>query len=275
MSDTSMQPTPPNPQQLRAFLLGLDNGHVLEDSLFTDSSSASELQLELEQEQQALIDDFLSGLLSGRERRIFSRQIERSPDLAQRVSQHRILRATLTRSAQPARPLKPRAPLFRLPLFGFSLAFVALCIFYVFASRQRHAPAAPATPSPTQQARAAIPPVKDALIAQTFFLTDAVTRGTPNVPALHIKPGIGQLDLQLEIRDAGAGSEWNVAAFQGTTRVWCCTTERIQKVGTQPVLTVKIPAEPFTRGTYSVTATPTLRASSGIAERTFAFRVAR
>jgi hypothetical protein len=266
-----MEQSLPNSHQLRAYLLGLEpvsqpgtppnpqleqpGNDALEDKIFTDDA----VYRALEQEREALIDDFVSGLLTPQEENILKEQCRLSASLRERVAERHNLVAALQR--QRSRPNRSALRWPRPSVWIPSASALAACLLVGIVLLHHRAAQTPSKQAvhPAAESSSNIPAeprTTPTAGSKVFFLADLVTRGTSKTPVLMLPPTSPAIDLQIELKDAPSGSRWEMDLLRGKTSVWNATgtTER---VGGLSILTAHLDASTLQRGDFTLVARST------------------
>jgi hypothetical protein len=259
-----MEQSFPNSQELRAYLLGLERvsepgtptnpqleqpgNDALEDRIFTEDA----VYRALEQEREALIDDFVSGFLTPEETSILEEQCRLSASLREMVTERRNLVAALElrqhRTRRSAWTLRRPKPWTLIP----SIFSVAACL--VLAVVLLHRSPAPTPPKQAAGAPLASPPAATPSPGvKVFFLADLVTRGVSRAPVLKVPAATAAVDLQVEIRNASPGSPWKMELLHGKTTIWGAEG-KVENVGGLSLLTAHLDASTLQSGNFTLVA---------------------
>jgi hypothetical protein len=257
--------TQPDHEHIRDYLLGLDSSGLddLENRMFADDA----LYLALQEEQDALIDDFLSGQLTPDEARRFREQCDLSITLRQKVAEFRDLRAVLEkRRAATHSKAAARFPHWLWWLTPAVAGVCLLCVFVIF-HRGHGAVAPPQAQSIKQEAK----PNVTTQAAAVFFIPYSVTRGSSDLPVLNVPQNASAIDLQLEIsKTVIAGSHWKIELRHGNDTPLLTDEASAQRVGTETFIVAHLTAASLSDGLYIARLTPT---ASGQPVLTRSFRV--
>jgi hypothetical protein len=241
----------PDHEQMRQYLLGLDTNGLddLESRMFADDA----LYLALQEEQDALIDDFLSGQLTPDEARRFREQCDLSFTLRQKVAESRDLRAALEkRRAATHSKAAARFPHWFWWLAPAVAGVCLLCVFLVF-HRGRGAVAPQQAQSTKQEAKPQVP----AQAAAVFFIPYSVTRGSSDLPVLNIPQSASAIDLQLELsKTAVAGAHWKIELRRGNDIPLLTDEASAQRVGTETFIVAHLTSASLSDGIYIARLTP-------------------
>jgi hypothetical protein len=246
-------------QRIREYLLDPQFPSVeeFEEQLFSDEN----LYLAVQEEQESLLEDFVSGQLSKEDVRRFQQQCNLSPVLQQRVNELRGLLGALQQNEPRTLPVSTtvRSHWWQTRVLVASLASVA-CMLLVWATFVLHRRG-----SDTVQVKPAVSvgePIAQSSPApigpeQTFFLADGVTRGPSSVAHLKIAPESATIKLQLELRSSSAlVSPWNIEVLHGTEEVWHADAVQPQHAGQEVFLIADIYAASIPDGPYIVRLKP-------------------
>jgi hypothetical protein len=245
-------------QELRQYLLGMlpeDEAVELDERLF----SGEEMLHRLQEEQETLSEDFVSGRLSPEEAAQFREQCSRSPRLRGNVEELKTLLAGLRQRTEAIRapaaltPARPRLRERWLWVLSPALA-AALCVVAVLYVQERHAVERLQT---TTQEAAVQAPIEGEPVSggqpYAAFLAASVTRGAGSTPQIAIPPAASTVDLQVEVRDAvSSNGDWTVTLLQGGEPIWKSARVRLQKLGAETFLELHLAAGVLRPGAYSV-----------------------
>jgi hypothetical protein len=245
------KPTQSDPEQMRHYLLGLDTNDLedFENRLFADDA----LYLALQEEQDALIDDFLSGQLTADEARRFREQCDLSVTLRCKVAEFRDLRGALEkRRAATHSKAAARFPHWLWWLTPAVAGVCLLCVLLIF-HRGRGDVASRQAQSTKQEAKPHVP----TQAAAVFFIPYSVTRGSSNLPVLNIPQSASAIDLQLELsKTAIAGSHWKIELRRGSDAPLLADEASAQRIGTEIFIVARVTAASLSDGAYTARLTP-------------------
>jgi hypothetical protein len=238
-------------EQMRHYLLGLDIAGLedFENRMFADDA----LYLALQEEQDALIDDFLSEQLTADEDRRFREQCDLSATLRNKVAEFRDLRSAL----EKRRTITHSRAVARFPrwLWWLTPAVAGVCLLCVFliSHRERGAVAPQQAQSTKQEAK----PQVTAQAAAVFFIPYSVTRGSSDLPVLNIPQSASAIDLQLELsKTAIVGSHWKIELRRGSDVPLLADEASAQRIGTETFIVVHLTAASLSDGMYTARLTP-------------------
>jgi anti-sigma factor RsiW len=229
--------------QIREYLLG-SLPDAASEEFETHLFASDELLREVAEEQDALIDDYLSGDLSAEQQRSFRARVEQSSTLAHQVALHRRMLRALER--QPARSYAMRPWLWA----GAVGAAIAAVVFGFFPHRTQPAEVRIATvahdaPLPRRNAPEAKP---DAV----FFLSSGVTRGANSLPLLKIPATATLIELQVELpADSETLRQWQLTDLDGRMPAPVAVSET-KHVGAEYYVAVRLTAEALPNGDHAL-----------------------
>ncbi len=252
-----------NINESRDYLLGKLPVAAAED--FEDRFFASEdLLREVEQEQHALVEHYLSGTLSAPDERLFRDRIERSTTLQNKVEVHRTLLRALERRAHPNLevPLLPRKSRSWAWLAAACVAlFAVLVALFLHHATPKKLPSAqaatelPAQPSASLAAKIPTPPTPAAApspLPATFFLSAAVARGVNATPVLKIPAGTSLIELQVELPVSAASiPQWKLLDLDGTPPS-TPTTGLTRHAGGDAYVPIHLPPQALPTGNHTI-----------------------
>jgi hypothetical protein len=244
-------------QELREYLLGQlpeDAANELDALLFMDD----DLLRELQDEQDALIEDFLKDRLMEKETTSFRAQITRSPSLQGRVDALRVLLAALerqsTRVSHPAPPRFARLFLLISPVLAIMLCFVIF--LYVRESRKNvnlNSQLLPLSRVPQ--------PIAHSIGGNSVvvaFLSANVSRG-PSAPLEITAPASASfIELQIELHQTRREEDtWDAEVRRGAEVIWKSSHIPLHRIGQEEFLALFIDSGDIPPGTYVVQYSPT------------------
>jgi anti-sigma factor RsiW len=244
-------------QELREYLLGqlpADAANALDARLFAED----DLLLELQNEQDALIEDFLKERLIESEAASFRAQIARSPALQERVRSLRILLGALerqsTRISHPAPARFPRFLVLISPALTIMLCFVIFLYFKEFRRNVKLSAQLLALSRAPQQFAHSMGENS----VSVAFLSANVLRA-PSAPPEFMTPATDSfLELQIELtRTAREEDTWDAEVRRGNEVVWKSSHIPMHKVGQEEFLALFIDAGDIRPGAYAVQYAPT------------------
>jgi hypothetical protein len=238
-------------EQMRQYLLGLDTSGLegFENRLFADDA----LYLALQEEQDALIDDFLSRQLTADEAHRFREQCDLSATLRHKVAEFRDLRSALEqRRAATRSKAAAKFPRWLWWLTPAVAGVCLLCIFLIFHSG-RGTIAPQQAQSTKQEAKSDVP----AQAAAVFFIPSSVTRGPSDLPVLNVPQGASAIDLQLELsKTAIVGSHWKIELRHDSDVPLLVDEASAQRIGPETFIVAHLTAASLSDGLYTVHLTP-------------------
>jgi hypothetical protein len=244
-------------QELREYLLGQlppDAADALDVRLF----AGDDLLRELEDERDALIEDFLKERLIESEAASFRAQIARSSALQERIRSFHILLGTLERqSTRVSHPSASRFPRFLVlisPALTIMLCFVIFLYFKEFRRNIRlnvqllalsHAP----EPITSHMGENSV---------SVAFLSANVMRGPSAPPEFTAPAQASFLELQLELtRTTREEDTWDAEVRRGAEVVWKSSHIPMHQIGQEEFLALFIDAGDIRPGAYVVQYAPT------------------
>jgi len=241
-------------EQMRHYLLGLDTSGLddFENRMFADDA----LYLALQEEQDALIDDFVSGQLTPDEARRFREQYDLSATLRQKVAEFRNLHGAL----EKRRAATHAEAVARFPRwFWWSAPAVAgVCLLLVFLIVHRGRTPVVSTSQQAQSTDAEAKPHGPAQVAAVFFIPYSVTRGSSDVPVLRIPRNASAIDIQLELsKTATVGAKWKIELRHGSDAPLLLDEASAQRTGPEIFVATHLAVASLPDGLYTARLTPT------------------
>jgi hypothetical protein len=239
-------------EHMRQYLLGLDTAGLedFENRMFADDA----LYLALQEEQDALIDDFLSEQLTTDEDRRFREQCDLSPTLRHKVAEFRDLRSALEKRRAAAH--SKAAAQFPRWLWWLTPAVACVCLLCVFLILHRGRGAV--TPQQAQSTKQETKPNVPTQAAAVFFIPYGVTRGSSDLPVLNIPLSASVVHLQLELnKTASLGSHWKIELRRGTDVQLLADEASAQRIGAETFIVAHLTAASLSDGIYTAHLTPT------------------
>ena len=247
----------PSDDHLRRYLLGAlseaDEAR-LEDAYLGDPA----LVARLDDAEHDLVDDYVTGALTGDDRTRFERHYLTTAEHRQQVAVARALREAATADVpRPASPPRASWPGWVLPLAAVVvLALAALLLTRsrttpppVEVAQQPTAPApAPAPPVTTPEA----PPPSPPIVLATVLLQSGLTRGAADVATLRLAAATTHVDVQFPADAVVAGASARIETPEGAV----VFTGPIE---TAPTPHVRVPAASLPAGDYLVVVVPARR----------------
>jgi hypothetical protein len=243
-------------QQLRDYLLGQlpeDAANELDARLFADD----DLLREFQEEQDALIEDFLGDRLIEKEAAFFRAQIARSQSLQEKVASLRVLLSALeAQSTRVSHPTPSRYPQFLLvisPALAIMLCFVLF--LYVRESHKNvslnsQLLTAPHVPTPITH------PIGGSSIA-VAFLSANVSRGPSAPPEISVPAKASVLELQVELHQGPRETDtWDAEVRRGSEVVWKSSHIPLRRIGKEEFLPLFLDAGDISPGRYVVQYAP-------------------
>jgi hypothetical protein len=243
-------------QELREYLLGqlrTDAADELDGRLFAQDDLVRDLQ----DEQDALMEDFLCDRLTGSEAASFRAQMARSPSLQEKVSSLRIyLEALKRQSTRVPHPSAPRFP--RLLLWVSSALAVMLCLaigMYVNETR-RSSKINDELIALSRVAQPIYPSIGPSSVA-VAFLSANVVRGPSTTPEIAMPATSAILELQIEMMGpARKGDTWYAEVRRGDEVIWKSYHMSAHQIGHETYLALFMDAGGVRPGTYEVRYAP-------------------
>lgn len=239
------------PSDLRAYLLGKLPEKPAEDldaRLFSDD----DLHRAMEEEREALIEDFLQNKLSPDEDARFRAQCARSPELQGQVNSLRTLLVAV--NMQALQNLSPAPAYRRLFIFASPALAASLLIFGVLYLREMrensnlHTQLQALPPSPRPNVS-----LIDEHPAFLAFLSADVPRGPSALPAIAVPATGSLLELEVEVRNPpDGGSTWGVDLMRGSATVWKSANVPLRRAGQKAYLALFIDKDDLLPGSYQV-----------------------
>ncbi len=257
-------------RELREYLLGQlppDAANAFDARLFAED----DLLHELEEEQDALIEDFIKERLIESEAASFRAQLARSPTLQEKVNSLRILLGALqrqtTRVFQPAAPRFSRLLVLISPALAIMLCFV---IFLYFKESRRNIRLNAQLLALSRRPQPVAPTIGQSVMS-VAFLSAHNLRG-PSVPPEFTVPATASfLELQIELIGTTREEDtWNAEVRRGTEVVWKSSHIPMRRIGQEEFLSLFIDAGDIRPDAYVVQYAP---ASNPGAFRSRSFRV--
>ena len=237
----------PEPNPTRDYLLGKlaeDAAQTFEDGFFASES----LLRSVDQEQHALIEEYLSGSLPAADAAAFRTRIDRSTTLQNKVEVHRTLLRALERQAHPAAKTPP--PLTRPWLW---LAAAGLAIAAALGSLLLHH----GRPTQPQLAQAVAPTPAPTKPDAVFFLSAGVTRGPNSEPVLQVPATANLIELQVELPvSASTIPQWTLLDLDGKAPIAQLTSQTKQAAG-DTYVPIQLPAASLSAGPHTLRLQPT------------------
>ena len=242
---------------LREYLLGQlpdDLATRLDARLFAEDA----LCRELEEEQNALVEDLVYGHLSAEEEVLFQEQCARSPLLNEKVVLLRTLLSALEREHSSATTLFFLRGKLLLKVLSPALAVLICVVFFVYA-HPRHREAALIS-----QAASLLPPAKVVAPSSTHtapivtvFLSANVARSSASLPKISIPPAGTALELQVEIRvPSPSATDWDIALLRGGEVVQSSSHLPLHRLAQETYLSLIIDSAYLHAGSYSLRYSP-------------------
>jgi len=260
-------------RRLREFLLGgLASGDAdaLEERMFTDDA----LYQQLEEEHEALVEEYVADSLTGEDAARFERQRNLSPELALRVAELRSLKTLLERGREEHKTGAAAAGQFWRPLpVAMAVCIFGLVLLFCLQWRQNQrlqAELALKVEAPQSAVKAI--PVQAGQTEGVVFLAAGVVRGPQDVARVEITRGTSLVQLQIEVTGPEAGAKsWMVEVSRDGQEIFRSDAIAARHVGSISYLPVYIAAESLPQGTYSVRIHP-IDSSHSNERRTFTIR---
>ncbi len=256
----------PDSNEVRDYLLGKLPGEAadrFEERLFT----SDELLRAAGEQQNELIDDYLSGNLNAQEDAVFRTQMERSTTLRNKVEVHHTLLHALERRTEGSNQTRLVS---RRGWIWFAVACLLLAVTGGVL-RQRSKPtevqvAQVGTPSPPLQHTSPVTS-PDAV----FFLSGSVTRGLNALPLLKIPANAKLVELQVGLPiSEEAVKQWKLVNLDGRSPA-LATKYETRHAGAEVYVPVELPAHTLPDGDHTLR----LQADAGEALVLRQFRVRR
>jgi hypothetical protein len=248
----ALRPITTERQELREYLLGelrADAAEELDARLFAQDHLLDELQ----DEQDALIEDYLNDLLKESEASSFRAQVARSPSLQERVASFQILLEVLerksTRVSNSAASRLPRLFVWLSPALAILLCFAIV----LWASESRKNVKLKTQVVALSQIPQAISPSVSANSVAVAFLSANVVRG-PSAPLQIATPATALvLELQIELTTLPKREgTWNAEVRRGDELIWQASQITVHRIGHETFLALFIDAVAIRPGTYEV-----------------------
>lgn len=247
----------PDQQQLRDYLLGKmpeDAAAGFDARLF----ESKVLVEELNDEQQALIEDYLNDRLTAEELTLFRLQLSKSRELQREVTDLSHLLSALQKEVD-ASASREKPALFRL-LFVLSPALaILLCAVTLLYLREHHKSAE--LESELQTSRHTTAPVMPALAGGqpivTAFLSANVVRGSSRPQEITLPRDASILELQVELHSPLTDAkDWNVALLAAQEILVQSNHTHLHQAGKEMFLTLLTNTRDLTPGTYTIRYAP-------------------
>ncbi len=232
--------------EIREYLLGRlteAEAAAFEERLFAND----DLLRAVAEEQDELIDDYLSAGLSAEDENIVRAQVAGSSTLQEKVEMHRrLLRALQHRPA--AFEKTPSVAKWRWVWVG--AVATAIAVGGVLFQRPKRtenqvATIAASAPAPRQGPTANV-------ADSVFFLSSGVTRGTKSMPLLRIPAGAKSIELQVELPlSAETTRQWQLVDVDGREPGPASVGET-KHIGAEFYVPVRLPAEALPDGDHSL-----------------------
>jgi hypothetical protein len=248
-------------QMLREYLLGAlpeDLASDLDARLFSED----ELHGQLQEEQNALIEDFVYGRLAPDEEAAFQSQCARSPLLQRKVESFRNFLSALESQSNQA-PLW-KVPYFSLPRFLAPALALMLCVASLLYLKELRRNAV--LISQLQASSRAPGPLTPALdgkaVSVVAFLSANVPRGPATTPQIIVPAGARILELQVELHPMATGEvdrervEWDMELLRGDEVLSKAAHVRLRRIGHQTFLPLIIDIGTIHAGSYIVRYSP-------------------
>jgi hypothetical protein len=240
-------------QKRREFLLGglaPKDADAMEERMFADDAFYEEL----DEEHEALAEEYVAKSLAGEEAARFERQRSLSPELANKVAELRDLKTLLERRREArsggaaARSfLRPLPVVMAVCLFGLA---ISACVQWR-ESRRLRAELAQRVEEPQVGVKAV--PAQAGPSEGVVFLAAGVVRGPEDVARVEIAPGASLVQLQIEVPAGDANTKsWLVEVSRDGREMFRSDAVFARHAGSISYLPVYIAAESFPDGSYSV-----------------------
>ena len=240
-------------QELRDYLLGRlpeELATSLDTRLFTDN----ELHRELQDERDALIEDFVYGRLNSEDERAFQAQCALSPLLQEKVSSFRVFLFALERQSDRARlasaPFLPRIFVLISPVLAFMLCVTAFLYVREFrrnALLDSQLLALSHGPVPIGQTG------DNKHSTVVAFLSANVPRDVSVPPEITIPATASFLELQVEVHSPSLGdADWDAELLRGAEVVWHSSHLPLHRVRQEAFLSLLLDTQSVRAGSYTV-----------------------
>ena len=244
-------------RELREYLLGqlpADAANAFDARLFAED----DLLHELEDEQDALIEDFIKERLIESEAASFRAQLARSPALQERVRSLRILLGALERqSTRVSRPAAPRFSRFLVlisPVLTIMLCFV---IFLYFKESRRNIRLNAQLLALSRRPQPVAPTIGQNVVS-VAFLSAHNLRGSSVPPEFTIPATASFLELQIELIGTTPEEDtWDAEVRRGDEPIWISSHMSAHRIGHETFLALFMDARGVRPGAYEVRYAPT------------------
>ncbi len=247
----------PDRQQLRDYLLGKmpeDAAAGFDERLF----ESNVLVEELNNERQALVEDFLDARLSAEELALFQLQLSKSRELQREVADLRQLLSALQRDVDAsAGPDKTTLSRFFFILSPALAVLLCIVTFLYFSEHHRSGE----LQSQLQTSQHATAPAKQTLpVGQpmvTAFLSADVFRGPSGPPEITLPRNASILELQVELHSPPTDAkDWNVALLAGQEVLVESNHTHMQQAGQETFITLLANTKDLPPGAYAIRYAP-------------------
>jgi len=241
-------------RRLREFLLGglaPGDAEALDERMFEDDA----VYHELEEEHEALLDEYVAESLTDEDAARFERQRSLSPEMTAKVTDLRDLKTLLERRSE-RRGGGVAATRFAWRPMPMAISVCILGLLFLFwgqwrQNRRLSAELAQKVEEP--QAAAKPTPVQTGGTEGVVFLATGVVRGPQDAVRVEIAPGTPLVQLQLQVPGIGDDTgSWAVEVDRGGREIVRCTALSARRAGSIRYLPVYIAGEALTEGSYSV-----------------------
>ncbi len=253
----SVNETNTDRQQLRDYLLGRlpeDLAVQFDSRLFADDV----LRHELEEEQNALIEDLIYERLTEEEARTFQPQCAQSPLLREKVASLRVLLSALERQhdSTPA-PFSLSLKQFLSLLSPALVLLLCLAAFLYVRERHRNTVQDSQAAAPVPQSKLGAPSSGHGAPTVVAFLSANVVRSSSAVPKIKIPSAGTVIELQVEVRSPSSSvADWDVALLRGNEVIQSSSHVPLHRLGKETYLSLMIDAASVHDGSYSVRYSP-------------------
>ncbi len=253
-------------QMLREYLLGAlpeDLASDLDARLFAED----ELHRQLQEEQDALIEDFVYARLARNEEAVFQSQCARSPLLQRKVQSFRNFLSALESQSNPA-PLW-KAPYFSLPRFLAPALALMLCVAGVLYLKElrRNAVLTSQLQASSRAPGPITPAIDGKAVSVIAFLSANVPRGPATTPQIKVPAGAGILELQVEFHPPATGQidgdmlkwdkvEWDMQLLRGDKVLSSSDHVVLRRIGHQAFLPLVIDTASIHPSSYTIRYSP-------------------
>jgi hypothetical protein len=242
---------------LRGYLLGSlpeDLATEVDARLFAED----ELHRELQEEQDALIEDFVYGQLAPDVEAAFQSQCARSPLLQRKAESFRLFLSALERQTTPARLWK--VPYFSLPRFLAPALALMLCVASLLYLRElRRNTVLVSQLQASSRAPAPVTPSSGGKVVDVVaFLSANIPRGPATAPEITVPASATMLELQVELHPPASGNvdwdrvDWDMELLRGDEVVSKSAHVRLRRIGLQTFLPLIIDTGAIHAGSYIV-----------------------